>query len=263
MTVALVTGAGRGIGREVAVALAGAGHAVALLGRSASALAETAASSAPARALVVVADVTDPAGVRRAVAEVTAELGPVTLLVNNAGRIETVESTFADADLSELWEVVEANVRGPMLVTAAVLPGMLAAGCGRVVNMNSGFAWRRANAYTGYAVSKAALARFTALVDHQHGPAGIRAFDVSPGAVATDMTAGMAMFRGRTEWTPVRRVVEVVLMIAAGRLDPLAGRFVHAGLDDIDDLLASVDAIRAADARVLRLVPYAATDPLP
>lgn len=259
--VALVTGAGRGIGAALTRGMSEQGIAVGLLGRNSARLDAVAAGLQGARA-VAAADVTDVDQVRRSVGELTAALGPVDLLVNNAGRIDPEEVPLGKADPAAMWAVVEANLRGPMHLCAAVLPGMLAGRGGRIVNVNSSFAYRRSGHYTGYAVSKGALARLTALLDHQYSGDGVRAFDVSPGAVATDMTADMAIFAGKTDWTPVSRIVSVVSAIAAGRLDALSGRFLHAGQDDVETLLAAADRIRHADARVVRLVPYGEDDPL-
>ena len=128
--------------------------------------------------------------------------------------------------------------------------------------MSSGFAHRASPAYTGYAVSKAALARFGDLLARQHGAEGVRVFDVSPGAVATDMTAGMPMFAGRRDWTPESRMAGMVVAIAAGELDALSGRFLHAGQDDLGTLRAQAARIVEGDARTLRLRPYGPDDPL-
>jgi NAD(P)-dependent dehydrogenase (short-subunit alcohol dehydrogenase family) len=109
-------------------------------------------------------------------------------------------------------------------------------------------------------VSKAAQSR---LVDHLTvALAGtpVRAFDVSPGAVLTDMTEGMPMFDGKDDWTPVERFCAVAVAVAAGELDPLAGRFVHAGKDDVAALAAAAPGWDA-DVRTLRLRPYGEDDP--
>ncbi|MDP9398178.1 MAG: SDR family oxidoreductase [Actinomycetota bacterium] len=258
--VALVTGAGRGIGAATARTLVADGFAVGFLGRDRRRL-EQVAAGCPG-AVVTPADVTDPEAVRSAVDHVVATLGPVGLLVNNAGRIDPEEVPLAAADLAAVWSVIETNLRGPLLVTAAVLPGMLAAGSGRVVNVNSGFAYRRSATYTGYALSKGALARLTDSLAAAYAGAGVRIFDVSPGAVETEMTADMPMFAGKTDWTDLRRFLAVVSAIAAGRLDALSGRFLHAGHDDVDALLDAAPRIVAADARVVALRPYGPDDPL-
>ncbi len=264
--VALVTGASRGIGRALAVALAGAGMRLALLARDRDQLTVVADECAAAggQGMALPADVTDPAQVAAAVTAAESQLGPVALLVNNAGRIERAEVPFAEADLSAWWEVIETNLYGPAVVTRAVLPGMLARGSGRVVNVNSGFAYRPGEAYTAYAVSKGALARFTVMLAHQCRGRGVSVFDVSPGLVRTEMTTAMPMWADKSEgdWTSPQRMVDLVLAVAAGRLDALSGRFLHAGKDDVETLVAVAERIRTRDTRVLRLVPYGDDDPL-
>jgi len=263
---ALVTGASRGIGRALAVALAGAGMRVALLARGRDQLGAVAdeCESTGGQGMALPTDVTDPAQVAAAVTAAVSRLGPVALLINNAGRIEPAEVPFAEADLSAWWEVIETNLYGPAVVTRAVLPGMLARGAGRVVNVNSGFAYRPGETYTAYAVSKGALARFTAMLAHQCRGRGVSVFDVSPGLVRTEMTTAMPIWadKGEGDWTPSQRMVDLVLAVAAGRLDALSGRFLHAGKDDAAALIAAADRIRQRDARVLRLVPYGDDDPL-
>lgn len=266
---ALVTGAGRGIGRGLAVGLVRHGFRVVLLGRTPEHLESAAAEARDAGgdgavAAVVPVDVTDADGVRAAVThaeEALADDGGIGLLVNNAGVIEREEVPFADDDVEDLWRVVETNVRGPVLVTHAVLPAMLARGGGRVVNLNSGAAFRPSPAYTGYGLSKGALARLTTILDAQYRDAGLRVFDLAPGVVATDMTASMPTWDGRTEWTPVEASVDLVVGIADGALDALAGRFVRAGADTVASLVARADDVVRHDARRLRLVPYGPDDP--
>ena len=255
---ALVTGAGRGIGRSIALGLAAAGWSVALVGRTRSRLDEVAAEcrALGVTAPVAVADLVDRGAVSTAVEDVLQAFEPqggLGLLVNNAGVVESTEGPFAQDDPDETWRVIETNVRGPLLVTHAVLPGMLARGSGRVVNLNSGAGHRPMEAYTGYAIRKGALARLTRLLDAQYRAAGLRVFDLAPGVVRTDMTASMPTHDDRSDWTPVEAVVELVLALAEGELDVLSGRFMRAGADTPASLLAEADRVVAADARVLRL----------
>lgn len=261
---ALVTGASRGIGRAIAVGLAARGVSVGLLARDTAALNEVAAECRAhgVVAVGVAADVTDRAEVAEAVRAVAGSLDRIDLLVNNAGVIEAVERPFLDTDVDESWRVVEVNVRGPLLVTHAVLPVMLAGGGGRIVNMNSGLGFRFAEIYTGYAISKGALARFTGLLDLQYRSRGVRAFDLAPGHVETEMTTAMPMHAGRTSWTAPEDVVDLVAAIGDGVLDELGGRFFRAGTDTPDSLLALRDDIVAHDARVLRLPTAGPDDPL-
>src|SRR4051812_42241055 len=130
---ALVTGAGRGIGAEVARRLAADGWAVSIAARSADALAAV-ADETGARPVVV--DVTDAPTVER----VVAEIGPVDLLVNNAGTAGTGGASWTK-DAAAWWRVVEVNLLGPFLCSRAVLPGMVERGEGRIVNVSSNAAF--------------------------------------------------------------------------------------------------------------------------
>ena len=256
---ALVTGAGRGIGRGLAVALADSGYRLALLGRTAGPLQEAAAETG---GLAIPVDLVDGPAVRAAVARAEDALGGLDLLVNNAGVVEHREVAFADDDVEDAWRVVETNVRGPMLVTHAALPGMLARGGGRIANLASGAGYRPTTTYTGYGVSKGALSRLTTLVDAQYRAAGIRTLDLAPGVVRTDMTTGMAMHDDRTDWTSIAQVADLLLAFAAGDLDELSGRFVRAGADTPASLRAAAARITATDARRLRVPDYGPDDPL-
>jgi len=262
---ALITGASRGIGRELAIGLAQRGVSVGLLARDQQRLDAVVAQcrSHDVVAVGVSADVTDRDDVARAVDAVVGSLDRIDLLVNNAGVIEPVERAFLDTDVEDTWRVVEVNVRGPVLVSHAVLPVMLAGGGGRIVNINSGSGYKATQAYTGYGISKGALARLTTLIDAQYRDEGIYAFDVAPGHVRTEMTTAMPMHEGRTTWTPPEAVVEMVAAISAGRLDELAGRYVRAGTDTVESLLDKRTEIVDGGARVLGLIPYGPDDPLP
>jgi 3-oxoacyl-[acyl-carrier protein] reductase len=263
--VALVTGAGSGIGRALAVGLAEHGLDVGLLGRHAQPLEQTARQcrDAGAEVAVVVADVTD-ASVTVAVAEVAERLGPIDLLVNNAGRIDATEVPFVAADLDDVLGVVEVTLLGVLRVTHAVLGRMVEQGRGRILTVNSGFADARSPAYTGYAVAKAAAARLTDLVAAQSGGDGIVTLDASPGLVRTAMTEGMPMWQRRdaAPFGDPAAIVAVACAFADGDLDVLSGRFVHATKDEVVDLAARGGEIVASDARRLRLAGYGSDDPL-
>jgi 3-oxoacyl-[acyl-carrier protein] reductase len=258
----LVTGASRGIGRAIAVALSGEGMALGLLGRDQEALEQTAAGC-PRRAEIVLADVTDHGAVRRAVDEVERALGPLDLLVNNAGRIDPAEVPLWEADPPTWWAVVEANLRGPFLLCGAVVPGMTARGHGRIVNINSGMGMRPVPDYSAYSVSKAALSRLTDCLAGSLEGTGVAVFDVSPGLVRTEMTESMPMWSDAKpeQWNPVGNITAAVVALARGEADALTGRFIHASRDNLADLVARAEQIRARDARTLRLRPYSHDDP--
>ena len=121
---------------------------------------------------------------------------------------------------------------------------------------------RTGGVYTAYGVSKGALARFTSFLDAQYRAAGVRAFDLAPGVVRTDMTTAMPLHDDRTDWTPIEDVVALLVALGDGRLDRLSGRFVRAGADTVTDLEVRTEQILAADARRLALVPWGPDDPL-
>lgn len=262
--VGLVTGAGRGIGREIALALAAEGMAVGLLGRSRRPLDAVLREIAGAggRAVAVPADVTDGDQVHAAVGTVTRDLGPVDLLVSNAGLREQRAARPWETDPDDWWRVVETNLRGPYLLAHDVLPGMVERGHGRVLHVGSGMGQRANPDWSAYAVSKAALSRLTDSLAAALTGTGVTLLEVSPGLVRTDMTETMWGPPDEQPWNPVARITDVVLRVARGELDPLHGRFVHAARDDLDALLGAAEGIAAADARTLRLRPYGASDPL-
>ncbi len=261
---ALVTGAGRGIGREIALALAHEGMAVGLLGRSPGPLDEVRGEivGAGGRALAVPADVTDDAQVRAAVEAVTRELGPVDLLVSNAGLREQSSAPPWEADPRDWWRVVETNLRGPFLLARAVVPAMLARGSGRVLHVGSGMGQRPNADWSAYATSKAGLSRLTDSLAAALDGTGVTVVEVSPGLVRTEMTETMWGPPDEQPWNDPARIVDTVVRFARGDLDALHGRFVHAARDDLDGLLAAADQLRDRDARTLRLRPYGDDDPL-
>ncbi len=260
--VALVTGAGSGIGRAVAEGLAARGMAVAGLARTGdrlrTAMDEIAAATG-SPTLAVTADVTDRAAVDAAVAEVTERLGRVDLLVNNAGLIDAEEEPLWEADPDRWWDVVSSHVRGGLLLCRAVVPWMVLRNRGRVVNVASGMSVRARPEYSAYSVAKTGLMRLTEALDGALEGSDVHAFDLAPGVVRTPMTEAMPMHADRTEWTDPAEVVAFVAAIAAGELDAWSGRFLRVGADHLDAVRGFVPE---GDARRLRLRPYGDGDPL-
>jgi NAD(P)-dependent dehydrogenase (short-subunit alcohol dehydrogenase family) len=254
--VALVTGASTGIGRHLVEGLAARGMAVAGLARGEdrlrTAMDEVAAATG-ARTLAVSADVTDRASVDAAAARVAEELGPVDLLVNNAGLIDEFEVPLWEADPDQWWDVVTSHVKGGFLLCRTVVPWMVLRNRGRVVNLASGMSVRPSPDYSAYSVAKTALMRLTENLAGALDGSEVRAYDVAPGVVQTDMTGSMAMWRGFTDWTPPDRVVRFVTAIAGGELDQWSGRLLSAMVDDLEELRATTPQ---GPARQLRLRPY-------
>ena len=184
--VALITGAGSGIGRATAIRLANLGAAVGCLGRTAAKI-ETVAREirdAGGRAVALHADVTDPDGVAAAVERLRAELGAVDVLVNNAGLAG--EGRFVDVTLERWQRVVDSHVLGAFLCTHAVLPGMLELGWGRVIVVASEAVWL-GHTSVQYATAKAALIGFTRALARQVAGQGVLVNAVAPGPVETPM----------------------------------------------------------------------------
>jgi 3-oxoacyl-[acyl-carrier protein] reductase len=259
--VALVTGAGRGLGRELARALSHAGLAVGLVGRNPDRL-EKVAAELDGPSFGVPADVTKPPFVAQAVDVVEDKLGPVDLLVNNAGLRDPRRAMPWEADPTQWWQVMEVNLLGPMLLARELVPRMLRRGSGRVLELASGVGLRAEPPYSAYSVSKAALLRWVdnlaAGLDEQ---SGVRVLAASPGLVRTDMTEEMWEGLPDSAYGSAEPLCTVARRFAAGDLDALHGWFVHAAKDDLDRLVA---AARQSDgkARRLALRPYGPDDPL-
>jgi NAD(P)-dependent dehydrogenase (short-subunit alcohol dehydrogenase family) len=193
--VAVVTGAGRGIGRATALALAGRGVDVAVLARSAAEIEETAAliCAAGRRGVAVAGDVADGAAVRAAVATTSHTLGPIDILINNAAVLEPVGPTV-EVDAEAWGRLLEVNLTGAFHCIQAVLPGMLQRGWGRIVNVSAaaatGAGLPRASAYS---VSKAGLDMLTRHLAAELSGSGVTVNSVWPGGVRTGM---LAVYRG-------------------------------------------------------------------
>jgi len=207
-TVAFVTGASRGIGQATATLLARSGMSVALGYRSDQAGAEDAAAKAVAdgaKALAVHVDVADEGSVAEAFTAVESELGPVRVLVNNAG---FTKDGLAVRYATETWDAtVDINLKGTFLCTRRALAGMLKARWGRVINVSSAAALRGNAGQAAYSAAKAGLLGFTKSLAREVGSRGITVNAICPGFVDTQMTSGTSdEVRARyVELTPAGR----------------------------------------------------------
>jgi NAD(P)-dependent dehydrogenase (short-subunit alcohol dehydrogenase family) len=249
--VALVTGGGRGIGASIARELADAGMRVAVSGRTRETI-EAVASEIGGLALP--GDASRQEDVETWVERTESELGPIDLLVNNAG-VGGPRKPFFEVAPEEWWHVFEVNVLGPFLCTQAVGSRMVERGGGRIVNLGSGGSYLPPTNATisteqAYGASKAALGRFTETLAAALRPLGVFVFLMAPGLVRTDMTE---RFGDDAPWTPPELAPRLVRVLASGRADALAGRYLHAEHDDIEDLIARADEIAESDLNVIRL----------
>ena len=256
---ALVTGGGRGIGRGIAIGLVEAGMRVAVTARSADELAET-VKLTDGRAVAVAADVSDAAAVHAMAREVEARIGPVDLLVNNAGVSGPYGRLWA-CDPEDWWRCQEINVRGPFLCCREVLPGMMARRRGRIVNVASGAGIIAIPDMSAYVVSKTALVRFSEQLALEAAPHGVKVFPIRPGVVKTAMVE-----EGRKHIPLVQRlldegrdvapsvVADLILRLGSGRLDVLSGRLITVN-DDLDELVRRAAEIEREELLALRARP--------
>jgi NAD(P)-dependent dehydrogenase (short-subunit alcohol dehydrogenase family) len=192
-TVTLITGANRGVGRELASQLADLGHTVVLAAREADAARRTAdalvALEPRRRLLTITLDVTDQASVNAAADEVARTLGRLDVLVNNAGGYFDTEHTAADADLAVAARAFDTNVLGAWRVTQAMLPALRRSSSPRVVNVSSQKACltEMDGSTPAYRTSKAALNAVTRMLAADLGPDGVSVYGASPGWTATDL----------------------------------------------------------------------------
>jgi 3-oxoacyl-[acyl-carrier protein] reductase len=230
--VALVTGAARGIGRAIALALAEAGATVLAGVRDVAAAAavgdELRARSPGSR--VVACDVTSAAQVGEVVAAALAQHGRLDILVNNAGVINPIGS-LGSLDVQAWVENVQVNLFGAFYAANAALPAMLARGAGVIVNISSGAAGRPLEGWSAYCAAKAGLAMLTRSLALEAGPGGVRVYGVRPGVVDTDMQATVrasgvnevSRLR-REDLADPRRPAQIVAWLCRGEASDLAGQ---------------------------------------
>jgi 2-hydroxycyclohexanecarboxyl-CoA dehydrogenase len=189
--VAFVSGGGRGIGRAISLALAARGDAVAVADLRPEGAAETVAliEGAGGRAAGLEVDVTDSGSVREAVERVTSELGPVEVLVNNAGWDEF--RPFIETD-EPFWDrVIEVNFKGGLRLTHAVLPGMVERDFGRIVNIGSDAGRVGSSLEAVYSGAKGGVIAFTKTIAREVARSGVTANTVCPGPTETPMLEQM------------------------------------------------------------------------
>lgn len=181
----LLTGAGGGIGRALATELAAAGARLAVVGRRPQPLEELAAALPDAVVATVPADLSAPDQCPHAVDTAKTALGGIDILINNAGAM--VFGCFEDSEPASLEAIVRVNVLAPQLLTAAVLPEMLARGSGRVVNIGSGFGTVGYPFHVAYSASKFALRGFSESLRRELDGTGVGVVHIAPRATRTAM----------------------------------------------------------------------------
>jgi NAD(P)-dependent dehydrogenase (short-subunit alcohol dehydrogenase family) len=253
--VALITGGGRGFGKAIARAFAAAGAAVTVTARSTRQLDDTVAQikAAGGKAFAVPGDVTNRKDVERVVSAAQHHFGPATLLVNNAG-LAGPFGPIGTLDPDEWWASQAVHVRGPFLFMTGVLPEMIRAKKGRIINVASLGGTRVEPHLSAYCIGKATQIRLTEQVAAEVKPHGISAFAIEPGTVYTDMAEATLNDPQAQRWVPgmlaflrdvkekedpakgLARCAQICLRLASGRYDGLSGRYLTPE-DDFDALL--------------------------
>lgn len=266
-SIVVVTGAARGIGRAIASGFAERGAAVALSDVLEDDLHATveALCAAGRRAVAVPADVSDFASVEAMADRVRRELGPVDVLVNNAGTFSCMGPVW-EAD-PKLWRRdTQVNLFGAFHCVRALVPGMVERGGGVVVNIVAAGGVGDPHAFcTSYAVSKTALMRLTEGLAQECQPHGVRVYALAPPGINSRMTEFIARSEAGRKYRPgfaeafdkgfdtrPEDVADWCLVLAEQQPEALAGRFVRVTAK-LDDLLAKAERIRTDDLLTLRL----------
>jgi 3-oxoacyl-[acyl-carrier protein] reductase len=268
--VALITGAGRGIGRAIALAYAREGARLALTARTLSELEETAhqAKALGADAHVVLADVTSESDVQDMLGQTLERFSTVDILVNNAG-ISGPVGVLQDNDVSQWIRTIQVNLFGTYLCCRAVLPVMLRQGRGRIINLSGTGSTSARRNMSAYCSSKAAVIRLTETLSLELAGTNVSINALGPGSIHTRMWEGMrdaAAIVGDSQLyeqgqrvtsgggASVERAAELAVFLASDGSGDLNGRLISAVTDDFINLPPRIPEIMASDVYTLRRV---------
>ena len=266
--VALITGAGRGIGRAIALAYAAEGAKLALAARSLDQLAETAAAahSLGAETCIIGVDVTDQAAVDAMALQAAGEFGRVDILVNNAGIVGPI-GAIEENDVDSWLQTVQVNLVGTFLCSRALIPIMAAGGGGRIINLSGSGATSAPYHLSAYGSSKAAIIRLTEILSLELSDKNIQVNALGPGSIHTNMWEEITdqaravgddeLYRFGLQVTggggaPIDRAAELAVWLASDASNGLSGRLIHAVMDDFPSLTPQIPEIMASDRYTLR-----------
>ena len=268
--VALITGAGRGIGRAIALAYAKEGASLALAARTLSELEETAREAQALGALtqVVQVDVTNEEEVADMVRQTVERFSTIDVLVNNAGAVGPVGPIY-ETDVAEWVRTIQVNVVGMYLCCRAVIPLMLRNDRGKIINLGGAgatIAWRSTSAYS---TSKAAVVRLTEGIAFELQGANVQANVLGPGSINTrlweelrdgaEAAGDSALFELGQRVTsgggaPMDRAANLAVFLASDDSAQLSGRLISSVTEDLDALTPRIPEIMASDAYTVRRV---------
>lgn len=268
--VAVITGAGRGIGRAIALSYAREGARLVLAARNEAELEETAAavSEMGGEAITVRTDVTSQIGTERLARRTVEHFGRIDVLVNNAG-ISGPVGPLQSNDIAEWVDTINVNLTGTFLVCRAVIPAMLQQGGGRIINLSGAGvanAWSNMSAYCS---SKAAVVRLTEVLAQELEGKGITVNALGPGSVHTSMWEKMTDQAAEAGADFIHELgtrvlsgggasiddcAELAVWLASEDSGQLTGRIISAAADDFRNLGPKIPEIMAGDAYTLRVV---------
>ncbi len=265
--VAIVTGAGRGIGRAIALAFGDAGAAVTVAARTRGEVEVTASllHERGHRALPLVADVSDWQAVQGLVAQTVQRFGGIHILVNNAG-VQGSIGPLVDNDVAEWMCTVEINLGGTFLCCKAVLPHMMRQDYGTIINLSGGGATSSRPYFSAYAASKAAVVRLTETLSEEVREYNIRVNAIAPGAVNTrmleeTMAAGLAAgdeaqadakHQLKTGGNPPELAARLAVFLASDDSDGLTGKLIAAPYDPWREWAGKADELNATPLYTIR-----------
>jgi NAD(P)-dependent dehydrogenase (short-subunit alcohol dehydrogenase family) len=257
--VVLVTGAGRGIGRHIALAFARLGCKVACVSRTESEvsdLSEQIVRELETECLGLVADVVCPNDVDRVVTTVETRLGSVDVLINNAA-IDWISPFESEVDLTQWWRVMETNLKAPLLLTRALLPKMLRQKSGAIISISSRNAIYNMPFMTAYSCSKTALLKFHQCLELEIQGRGVFTYVLQPGDIATTLSCtpgavNLSAAARNLEVQDLLRVIQnkstdsvdlpantCVALAAGGDVEILSGLYVDAQ-QDLGEVIGSL-----------------------
>ena len=268
--VAIITGAGRGIGRAIALAYAREGAKLALAARSQSELQEVvnAASELDTEAIAVPTDVTSQEDAERLTLSAIEQFGRIDVLVNNAG-ISGPIGPLQDNDVADWVNTVTVNLTGTFLVCRAVIPVMLAQARGKIINLSGAGAANAWSNMSAYCSSKAAVVRLTEVLAQELDGSGVTINALGPGSVHTSMWDKMTEQAGQAGADFIHQLglrvtsgggasidecAKLAVWLASAESGALTGRLISAATDDFRSLPSRIADIMAGDAFTLRRV---------
>jgi NAD(P)-dependent dehydrogenase (short-subunit alcohol dehydrogenase family) len=262
--IALVTGASRGLGREITKHLATAGFTVAAVARDAAALDET-VTYAGGNVKPFAADLANLDSLPNLITTITRDLGPINVLVNNAA-IQGPMGLFDELDFTQWRAVFDANLFAPMRLCQLVLPAMRQRKAGKIINLSGGGATAPRPHVTAYAGSKCAMARLTETLATEYREFNVDINAVAPGAMNTRMLQetlaaqlplehAKAIQQQQTGGAPPEKAAELIAWLASPTSNGITGRLISAVWDGWRDLPSHRDDLeKFADLYTLRRV---------